>query len=83
MFGRQMAYLCGIDMEPNFMGEPRIKDNISSNRDVLSSISWAFDRVLQGLCDLDKPAKPLRAPNKKRVWDAVAVDGGYGETFGQ
>ncbi len=25
----------------------------------------------------------LRAPNKKRVWDAVAVDGGYGETFGQ
>lgn len=25
----------------------------------------------------------LRAPNKKRFWDAVAVDGGYGETFGQ
>jgi hypothetical protein len=43
MFGRQMAYLCGIDMEePNFMGEPRIKDNISSNRDVLGSIFWAF-----------------------------------------
>jgi hypothetical protein len=41
------------------MGEPRIKDNISSNRDVLSSISWAFDRVLQGLRDLDNPAKPL------------------------
>jgi len=25
----------------------------------------------------------LRAPNKKRVWDAVVVDGVYGETFGQ
>jgi uncharacterized protein YjeT (DUF2065 family) len=25
----------------------------------------------------------LRAPNKKRFWDAVAVDGGYGKTFGQ
>ncbi len=26
------------------MGEPRIKDNISWNRDVLSSISWATSR---------------------------------------
>jgi hypothetical protein len=25
----------------------------------------------------------LRAPNKKRVWDAVVVDGVYGETTGQ
>ena len=25
----------------------------------------------------------LRAPNKKRFWDAVVVDGVYGETFGQ
>jgi hypothetical protein len=25
----------------------------------------------------------LRASNKKRVWDAVVVDGVYGETFGQ
>jgi hypothetical protein len=24
----------------------------------------------------------LRAPNKKRFWDAVVVDGVYGETFG-
>jgi hypothetical protein len=27
--------------------------------------------------------QPLRAPNKKRFWDAVVVDGVYGETFGQ
>jgi hypothetical protein len=26
---------------------------------------------------------PLRVPNEKRVWDAVVVDGVYGETFGQ
>jgi hypothetical protein len=25
----------------------------------------------------------LRVPNKKRFWDAVVVDGVYGETFGQ
>jgi hypothetical protein len=25
----------------------------------------------------------LRAPNKKRFWDAVVVDGVYGETSGQ
>ncbi len=25
----------------------------------------------------------IRAPNKKRFWDAVVVDGVYGETFGQ
>jgi hypothetical protein len=25
----------------------------------------------------------LRAPNKKRFWDAVVVDGVHGETFGQ
>jgi hypothetical protein len=25
---------------------------------------------------------PLRVPNEKRFWDAVVVDGVYGETFG-
>jgi hypothetical protein len=25
----------------------------------------------------------LRGPNRKRFWDAVVVDGVYGETFGQ
>jgi hypothetical protein len=25
----------------------------------------------------------VRVPNEKRVWDAVVVDGVYGETFGQ
>jgi hypothetical protein len=25
---------------------------------------------------------PIRAPNRKRFWDAVVVDGVYGETFG-
>jgi hypothetical protein len=29
------------------------------------------------------PAVTLRAPNRKRFWDAVVVDGVYGETFGQ
>jgi RHS repeat-associated protein len=28
-------------------------------------------------------AQFLRAPNKKRFWDAVVVDGVYGETSGQ
>jgi DNA-binding beta-propeller fold protein YncE len=31
----------------------------------------------------DPGAKILRAPNKKRFWDAVVVDGVYGETSGQ
>jgi len=58
MFGRQMAYLCDIDMGAELHGEPRIKDNISRNRDVLSSISWAFDGVLQGYAVSINPAKP-------------------------
>lgn len=30
--------------------------------------------------DQPVPWQPLRAPNKKRFWDAVVVDGVYGET---
>jgi putative ABC transport system permease protein len=33
--------------------------------------------------ELEEKLGFLRAPNKKRVWDAVVVDGVYGETTGQ
>jgi acyl-coenzyme A thioesterase PaaI-like protein len=32
---------------------------------------------------IDLQVQFLRVPNKKRFWDAVVVDGVYGETFGQ
>jgi hypothetical protein len=35
--------------------------------------------ILRGVPEI----APLRAPNKKRVWGAVVVDGVYGETTGQ
>jgi hypothetical protein len=44
------------------------------------AVAAAVDYVLEGI---ERRAESLRAPNKKRFWDAVVVDGVYGETSGQ
>jgi hypothetical protein len=60
-----------------------MNDETPSPQRNTTNIAIALVTLVGALAALALSVVALRAPNKKRFWDAVVVDGVYGETFGQ